>query len=152
MIDDEPLMLTALRRLLARRYEVVVLENVDLALLVLTSGQCFDAILCDVNMPGMPGPEIREVLDKLGSPMAGRFIWMSGASCPVEGPFIEKPFVLADLERMLALVADLPLATPEMHQVPVCFREANANCASSQRSGFSGCRACAPLPTVAMSA
>src|SRR5579871_3292897 len=87
VIDDEPLMLSALRRSLREEYEVVGLDDADQALAVLTSGEWFDAVLCDIQIPGTGGPEIRDVLRKIGSPLAARFIWMSGGACPVEGPF-----------------------------------------------------------------
>ena len=107
VLDNEAFILAALRRAL-RNYEVTTLDDAEEALRLLTSGQHFDVILCDVNMPRMRGPEIRETLYRLRSPLAGRFIWMSGAPCPVDGPFLAKPYLLDELEQLLALVCNLP--------------------------------------------
>ncbi|HET9156078.1 MAG TPA: response regulator, partial [Myxococcaceae bacterium] len=55
VVDDEPLVASAARRLLARAHEVHVAHNGQTALAMLEQGT-FDAVLCDIMMPHMTGP------------------------------------------------------------------------------------------------
>jgi len=57
VVDDEGNMRHMLRALLGQRgYEVAEAENGEAALAMLAAG-CFDAVLCDVKMPGIDGLE-----------------------------------------------------------------------------------------------
>jgi len=108
VIDDEPLILKSTARLLRRRYEVVTANSAEAALTRIQVGEWFDAVLCDVNMPQLSGPEVRDLLGTVSSQIAGRFIWMSGRECPVDGPFVSKPFTLEDVTARVSLVCKVP--------------------------------------------
>jgi two-component system, NtrC family, sensor kinase len=77
VVDDEPLVASAARRLLARTHEVVVAHNGHSALAVLEQG-AFDAVLCDVMMPQMTGLELHAVLCATRPDVAGRMIFLTG--------------------------------------------------------------------------
>lgn len=54
LVDDEPAVLQALKRLLYRQYEVVTAEGGEAALQILEDEE-FDLIISDMRMPGMTG-------------------------------------------------------------------------------------------------
>jgi CheY-like chemotaxis protein len=112
LIDDDPLVCRTLVRLLGRHLDVSV-ENSGQAAITRLSEEAFDAVLCDVSMPGMSGPEIlRQVAPRLRS----RFVFLTGGaitgqdrafieSC--ERPVLMKPIAPADLLAAIARVASL---------------------------------------------
>jgi two-component system, NtrC family, sensor kinase len=61
VIDDEPVMHRVMVRAL-RDYEVIVQADAREALALLAAGNAFDAILCDLNMPGMNGMQFQAAL------------------------------------------------------------------------------------------
>src|SRR5262249_2794552 len=111
VVDDEPLVASAARRLLARAHEVQVAHNGHTALALLETGP-FDAVLCDIMMPHMTGLELHSVLSTTRPPRAGRVVFLTGGvfARPAER-FPEanarwcmgKPF---DPGALLALVAE----------------------------------------------
>jgi CheY-like chemotaxis protein len=77
VVDDEPLVANATRRLLSRAHEVQVAHSGQAALDQL-SRAFFDAILCDVMMPRMTGIELHHRLLHLAPALAGRMIFLTG--------------------------------------------------------------------------
>jgi len=77
VVDDEPLVASAARRLLARNHEVEVAHSAHAALERL-SHSAFDAIVCDVMMPRMNGIELHARLVQLAPAQAGRMIFLTG--------------------------------------------------------------------------
>jgi DNA-binding response OmpR family regulator len=66
----------------------------------------FDVIVCDLNMPNLPGDKFHFAVERARNKLARRFIFMTGhASDPrwagflakVSGPVLEKPFTLQEL-------------------------------------------------------
>ena len=100
IIDDERALLASLRACLTQ-YEVTCVADGSQALLLLTSGATFDAVLCDLHLPGVTGLEIHRTLEAVSSPMVGRFIWMTGGLETLVGPTLIKPFTLPELEAAL---------------------------------------------------
>lgn len=112
VIDDEALIGTAVRRILTRKgYHVVVEQSARQALELLGAGQRFDAIVCDLMMPGFSGIDFYEALanDKQQS----RVILMTGnAFTPRARELfestgnvrLEKPFLPKDLLGAIAEV------------------------------------------------
>jgi CheY-like chemotaxis protein len=94
IVDDEPAVLRCLERVLRGRYEVTTVQRADAALILMTKRH-FDAILVDVNMPGMRGDELAQVL----SPeRAARVVLMSGGFVGDEDKrVLAKPLSLAAL-------------------------------------------------------
>jgi two-component system, NtrC family, sensor kinase len=77
VVDDEPLVASAARRLLARTHDVVVAHDAHSALAMLEQG-AFDAVLCDIMMPQMTGLELHAVLCTTRPDVAGRMIFLTG--------------------------------------------------------------------------
>ena len=67
-VDDEPHVLSSIRRQLGRRYEIHIATGGPEALSVLADSGPFAAIVCDMRMPGMSGAEVlREVANQYPS-------------------------------------------------------------------------------------
>jgi PAS domain S-box-containing protein len=110
IIDDEPLVLRAMRRLLDAHSVVAVQKGED-ALELLASGQVFDIILCDLMMPSMTGMEVYERLSALGKGLERRVVLVTGGAVTEESrDFLarvpnlcfEKPLDPRKVEAMLA--------------------------------------------------
>ena len=111
VVDDEPLVASAARRLLARTHEVQVAHSGHSALALLESGP-FDAVLCDIMMPHMTGLELHALLSATRPDLAGRMVFLTGGVFDRRAErFLEenarwcmgKPF---DPGALLALVAE----------------------------------------------
>jgi PAS domain S-box-containing protein len=109
IIDDESSVATMLARFLEPLYEV---KHTTLAseALELLAASGFDAILCDVMMPGMSGIELYEELKSQSARMDRRIIFMTGGGLHPEvnaflraadRPKLEKPFDVRELKRVL---------------------------------------------------
>jgi signal transduction histidine kinase len=110
IIDDESALARSLGRYLSRRYEVSVFTRALEALEHIVSGQRFDAILCDVMMPEMSGPQLHGELERQAPEQARRVIFMTGGAFTEEArsflgqgrvPLIEKPLDLQRLWKVL---------------------------------------------------
>lgn len=97
IVDDEATLLRGYRRLLADRFEVKVFTSGSEALEYLRSSPTPDAILCDLQMPGISGIEVFQTLKKESSPCAEVLIFMTG------GVFTEdiKVFLETNAHRLL---------------------------------------------------
>jgi CheY-like chemotaxis protein len=62
LIDDEEVLLRALRRSLGRHFDVVTASSGKEAIAMLERGEKFDAILCDLLMPEMTGRDFYRVV------------------------------------------------------------------------------------------
>jgi len=118
VIDDEPALRTALRRLLQRDHDVVVADSADAGLALLDSGT-FDAILCDVHMPGGSGAALAAELGRRRPELVDRLVFVTGgalseddrrALAAAANPPLLKPFNAADV---LAAINDV-LARPRL--------------------------------------
>jgi CheY-like chemotaxis protein len=114
VIDDEVAIGRALKRHLARRYDVSVLNDAREALALITSGHRFDAILCDLMMPEMNGPQFHTELARQVPDQARRLTFMTGGAftdealaflSKVRPPCLEKPIDLERLDAMLQAAA-----------------------------------------------
>jgi ligand-binding sensor domain-containing protein/signal transduction histidine kinase/CheY-like chemotaxis protein len=113
IVDDDPLVSSALRRTLAREHEVEVLVSSRRALEVLTSPEGgYDVILCDLMMPEMTGMELHEQLEVAMPERAQRMVFITGGAYTpvakaflerVSNPRVEKPF---DPEALRAQVRE----------------------------------------------
>ncbi|RKH08642.1 hybrid sensor histidine kinase/response regulator [Corallococcus sp. CA053C] len=100
LIDDEPAVGSAVSRLLRNLYEVHVIQDAREALKRLSHGERFDAILCDLMMPGMSGMDFLVELERLAPELAPRTGLMTGGVNPQAREFVgrrakellEKPF------------------------------------------------------------
>jgi PAS domain S-box-containing protein len=113
LIDAEPAVGTSVRRLLQEAHEVQSVQDVDLALHLLARGERYDAILCDLMLPGMSGVDFLRELEQHEPGLARRTGFMSSGafSTPARelmaawpGEFLEKPF---EPERLRSFVQRL---------------------------------------------
>ena len=80
IVDDEPNVTAAIERLLASEHDTVALTSPRAALDLISRGEQFDVILCDLAMPELSGQEMYEELCR-GSPDASsRFAFITGGA------------------------------------------------------------------------
>lgn len=113
VIDDEPMIRTLVTRVLSGNFQVTSAEGVRAALAELNATQAFDAILCDLMMPGESGMDFFGVVRRLYPDLIGRVAFITGgAVTPDTSKFLEtaarpvlnKPF---DAETLTTFVEQL---------------------------------------------
>jgi PAS domain S-box-containing protein len=101
VVDNEPLVCTAIRRALEPEHQVTCVKTVREATALVERGEAFDAILCDLLLPEVTGMDFYDDLLRTRPDVARRVIFMSGlASTPKAVEFVasvsnrclEKPF------------------------------------------------------------
>ncbi len=111
VVDDEPMIGLAIRRLLHPSHEVATCLGADEALARFDRGERYDLVLCDLMMPHMTGMAFHEALSRRDSAQAARIVFMTGgAFTPAAREFlaasrhacIDKPF---DPDELRAFVA-----------------------------------------------
>lgn len=104
VVDDEPAVLRAFRRVLQKSYEVVTARSGSEALRIVLSDARLDGILCDLAMPELDGPAFFAELKELCPQLLPRVVFVTGGISTeksqhfVEGletPVLHKP-VAAD--------------------------------------------------------
>ncbi len=113
IVDDESVVAHTLKVLLQGEHDLVVAQSGAEALEVLRKDADptgYDAILCDLMMPGMTGIELFEVLRREYPALAPRVVFMTGGVSmlrvsafleSVPNAKFEKPFDVAELRRTL---------------------------------------------------
>jgi len=115
IVDDEPRLAQSMRLLLEPNHDVVATTRGSEALELMSSGQRFDLVVCDLQMPGTTGMDIYARLHEQEPELARRLVFMSGgAFTPAASAFIrsvpnrvlEKPVrpevLLATIDAALA--------------------------------------------------
>jgi CheY-like chemotaxis protein len=111
VVDDEPLILSALTRSLGRQYNITALVSAKEALRRSVSGESWDGIVSDITMPEMNGFEFCRRLRAARPDLAERIVFMTGGCvsprdhevlehCDI--PIVVKPI---DMEALLALLS-----------------------------------------------
>jgi PAS domain S-box-containing protein len=91
VIDDEPMILGALRRSLSSDYAVTCVADGRRALERLRAGERYEVILCDLMMPDLTGMDLYAELEKLAPEQAARMVFVSGgAFTPRAREFLER--------------------------------------------------------------
>ncbi|HEY6880491.1 MAG TPA: response regulator, partial [Polyangiales bacterium] len=80
VIDDERLITQVVRRTLAPEHEVVTLDNAAEALRRLQAGERYDAIVCDLMMPGLSGMEFHQRVLRDFPDLAERIVFFTGGA------------------------------------------------------------------------
>ncbi len=110
VIDDEPMILGALRRSLSAEYNVTCVGDGRKALERLRAGERYELILCDLMMPEMTGMDLFAELEKLAPDQAARMVFVSGGAFTprareflerVANARVEKPIDLQNLRLLL---------------------------------------------------
>ena len=125
IVDDDAMVLSALRRRLRRRYDTVtVLGGVE-ALAHLAEDPDFDSIVCDLMMPEVDGKAFYDSIKNEHPQLSERIVFMSGGAftprlrrfaAAVPNPVLQKPVSREDLELMLSAhrpASDRPSFVPE---------------------------------------
>ena len=111
IIDDEPLLCSALERILRPHHDVEFTTLAAEALPRLEAGERFDLILCDLMMPRMNGMDFHAALHRLRPELTGRVIFLTGGAFTAQARAflervpnrrVEKPFnarALLDVTR-----------------------------------------------------
>lgn len=106
VVDDEPHVAEALRRMIAREHDVVVRTSGARARDLLSADTAFDAIVSDLMMPEVTGMELHDWLAQRDPRLARRMLFVTGGAFTqagreflrrVENPRLEKPFERRDL-------------------------------------------------------
>src|SRR5687767_15587488 len=102
LVDDYVPFVRSLELALAPRYQVEVARSADEAFATLGRGR-FDAVLCDVGLPGASGLELYQRVLAVAPDQARRFVFLTGGSTDektgrllsaLENPTMRKPFEL----------------------------------------------------------
>jgi signal transduction histidine kinase/CheY-like chemotaxis protein len=113
VIDDEPMVLAAVRRCMTPEHEVTTEGNAAAALHRLHDGERFDLIICDLMMPQVSGLDLYEELAATEPDLLHKLVFLTGgAFTPRAREFLdrvpnarmEKPF---EGPQLLALVRSL---------------------------------------------
>jgi PAS domain S-box-containing protein len=119
VVDDEPAIGLAIRRVLAR-HDVTTVTTAQDALDLFTAGKDFDVVLSDLMMPGMSGMELYRQLLKTHPKIARRVVFLTGGAFTpeakefldrVDNDRMDKPFDVFKLREMVqkfARVRDCP--------------------------------------------
>jgi nitrogen-specific signal transduction histidine kinase/CheY-like chemotaxis protein len=110
VVDDEPAILAALRRILTPQHEVSLLADAREALARIAGGARFDLILCDLMMPPMSGMELHQHLTALAPDQAERMVFVTGGGftegaraflAKASNPTLQKPFEREQIRRLV---------------------------------------------------
>ncbi|MFK7989906.1 MAG: response regulator [Sandaracinaceae bacterium] len=77
LVDDEPLVLRSLRRLLRMHDVSSAVDGLE-ALERLKEGEAFDVVVCDLSMPGLGGRELHRRVQKSRPELVDRFVFLTG--------------------------------------------------------------------------
>ncbi len=110
VIDDEPMVAQALERVLADEFDVSRTTESEQALELLSSGQLYDVILCDVMMPRMDGVALRNQVERFSADQAARIVFITGGLLlprvrqlldSVPNTCLEKPIDIEGLRELI---------------------------------------------------
>ncbi|MFP2934508.1 ATP-binding protein, partial [Pyxidicoccus sp. 3LG] len=106
VVDDEPLVCTALGRTLRPHHDVTLSTRAQEALERIEAGERFDLVFCDLMMPGMSGMDFYSALQQRYPEQARRVVFLTGGAVTqqaraflesVPSPHLEKPFAGREL-------------------------------------------------------
>jgi PAS domain S-box-containing protein len=115
VIDDEPMILGALKRALGADYQVTCAGDGRSALDRFVAGERFDVVLCDLMMPELTGMDLHGELARIAPAQLDRMIFITGgAFTPKAREFldrvpnarVDKP---VDVQSLRALIRNLLL-------------------------------------------
>ena len=114
LVDDEPVVIHTMERLLRRDYDITTASCAQEAIEHVARGVRFDAIVSDVMMPNMTGIELVEELQRLAPDQAQRIVLLSGGAFTAQtrerldqlgAVQLEKPVTARELRACLVRLA-----------------------------------------------
>lgn len=115
VVDDEPQLRRVVRRALGKQCRVVEADSGERAKEILSHDRRFDAVICDLMMPGMSGMELYEWLTATLPELARRVVFMTGGVFTprarellehAPNPVLPKPFDIEDVRNAVQLVVE----------------------------------------------
>jgi signal transduction histidine kinase/CheY-like chemotaxis protein len=112
-IDDDPLVLAAIKRSLAG-HEVVSIDDGRQALTLLAEDHAFDVILCDIMMPELSGVDLHEQMAVVAPLLQERIVFLTGGAFTagtrafldrVPNRRLDKPFDVQELRDLVGTAA-----------------------------------------------
>jgi CheY-like chemotaxis protein len=113
VVDDDPAVLRAFRRVLQGDHEIVTALDGTEALRIVLGGTRVDAIICDIGMPKLDGPAFFSELFELRPQLMPRVVFCTGGPPNeriqrflerLQAPLLFKPVSAVDLQRAIELV------------------------------------------------
>ena len=101
LVDDEQLVVNALRRILSAEHDVTTTVAGKEALALCAAGEQYDVIFCDLMMPEMSGMELYGELRSVAPEQANKMVFLTGAAftakaksflAETRNEHLEKPF------------------------------------------------------------
>jgi DNA-binding NtrC family response regulator len=114
VVEDDDAVAEGLRMLLEQEYRVDVAPGGQRALELLLDDGPFDAVLCDLMMPGMSGIDLFYAVAEAAPGLEKRLVFMTGGAFTTEAeaflerianPRVEKPFDFASVDQLLRRAA-----------------------------------------------
>ena len=107
VIDDEPVIAATLLRILSGAHDVEAFTRADDAVERIRAGERFDAVLCDLMMPGMTGMDAFDAVRAIDEGQSARMVFVSG------GAFTERSRAFAEAHR----VVSKPLPVKQIREI-----------------------------------
>jgi two-component system cell cycle sensor histidine kinase/response regulator CckA len=113
IVDDEPLVRSALRRVLGGQHAITCPKTFAEAMALVVGGMRFDLILCDLAAPGLAGKGFHDEILRRDPEQARRMVFLTGGTPPpsmvdflgtVRNRRIAQPF---DIQELRGLVNEL---------------------------------------------
>jgi CheY-like chemotaxis protein/anti-sigma regulatory factor (Ser/Thr protein kinase) len=118
VVDDEPVVLKVVHRMLEKNYDVVTAGGGRAALDIIAGDGAFDVVLCDLLMPSVDGQALFEALRESAPQLCDRFVFFTGGVftprmrdfvSQVKRPVVEKP---VDRARLIEVLDQIAHKTP----------------------------------------
>jgi signal transduction histidine kinase len=116
VVDDEPRLAEAIRRMLAKEHDVTIASNAKEALELLRAVRPpFDIVLCDLYLPGMTGMDLYDTLAQERPELLGRLVFMTGGAADprahdftarIKNRLLEKPIDIKAFRSMIRVMLD----------------------------------------------
>jgi PAS domain S-box-containing protein len=115
VVDDEPLLVRTLARMLAPHATVTTETAPDRALELVLGDSEFDVVVCDLMMPGLGGVDLHERVAREKPGLAARFLFITGGTTTdrtheylerTRATCLSKPFSVVELLDAIVRVAN----------------------------------------------
>lgn len=123
-IEDEPLLLHVMTKLLSRTHRVDAATSAKQALVWLLDGERYDIVFCDIHMPEMNGLEFFDAVVRQVPCQARRIVFLTGG--------ITDPSLRTRLSKADVPVLDKPVDYRVLQQLADEYLELDASSTSAE--------------------